>query len=95
VLVSVTPADATISRDGRDLGQPPLALHLADSETATLVLTHKGYKTKTVAVGSREPKQAFTLESAAPPARPGGRPAAASGPMGGIDDVGDPFTHKH
>jgi serine/threonine-protein kinase len=95
VLVSVTPADATISRDGRDLGQSPLALHLSDRETATLVISHKGYKTKTVLVGSGEPKQSFALESPGPAWKPpGGKPTGGPAPMG-IDDVGDPFTKKH
>jgi hypothetical protein len=96
ILVSVTPVDATIWRDGRDLGQPPLALHLAEGETATLVLSRKGYKTKTVAVGGGEPKQTFALEAAGPAWKPAaGKPGGGSPPMGNIDDVGDPFTKKH
>jgi serine/threonine protein kinase len=94
VLVSVVPADATISRDGHELGQPPLALHLSDGESATLVLTRKGYKTKTVSVGSGQPKQLFTLDNAVVGVKPSaGRPGPV--PAGGIDDVGDPFTRKH
>jgi PEGA domain len=90
--VSVVPADATISRGGRELGQPPLALHLADGEIASLQISRKGYKTKTVTVGSNESKVTFTLEPAAvpktaPPAKPAG------GDLG-IDDVGDPFAKK-
>jgi serine/threonine-protein kinase len=95
VLVSVTPADATISRDGRDLGQSPVALHLSDKETATLVVSRKGYKTRTVTFGAGEPKQSFVLESAAVPPKPGGvKPSGPAAPMGAIDDVGDPFTKR-
>ncbi len=96
ILVSVSPPDATISRDGRDLGQPPLALHLSDGETVTLLLSRKGYKPKTVTVGSGAPKQTFTLEAAGAAWKPvATKPSTGSSPMGGIDDVGDPFTKKH
>src|SRR5580658_7557537 len=96
VLVSVSPSDATISRDGRDLGQPPLALHLSDGETVTLVLFRKGYKPKTVTVGNGEPKQTFALEALGPTWKPTGtKPLSGSPSLGGIDDVGDPFTKKH
>ncbi len=92
VIVSVTPADATITRDGSDLGPAPLALHVADGETATLVLTHKGYRTKTVKVDGNAPRQILSLD---PVAGPAPRPAAnAATPAGGIDDVGDPFAKK-
>jgi eukaryotic-like serine/threonine-protein kinase len=93
ILVSVSPTDAMISRDGRELGQPPLALHLADGETATLLLTRKGYKTKSVKVGTDEPKQTFALEANGPVWKPTGAKPATE--MGGIDDVGDPFTKGH
>jgi tRNA A-37 threonylcarbamoyl transferase component Bud32 len=96
ILVSVSPPDATISRDGRDLGQPPLALHLLEGEAATLVLSRKGYKPKTVTVGSGEPKQTFALEATGTTWKPvSTKPSTGSSPMGGIDDVGDPFTKKH
>jgi eukaryotic-like serine/threonine-protein kinase len=90
VLVSVTPVDATLTRDGQDLGGAPAALHLADGETATLVVSRKGYKTKTVTVDGGDSKVAVTLEGAfgPPPRGPTARPAS------GIDDVGDPFAKK-
>jgi serine/threonine-protein kinase len=96
VLVSVMPPDATVTRDGQDLGQPPLALHLGETEVATLVLTRKGYKPRTVTVGPGEPKVTFTLEVAAATPRPAVRPATnTAAPAGGMVDVGDPFTrHK-
>jgi hypothetical protein len=92
VLVSVVPADANISRGGRELGQPPLALHLAEGETASLQIARKGYKTKMVTVGSNEPKVSFTLELVAAPKS--GQPARPAGGDLGIDDVGDPFAKK-
>jgi serine/threonine-protein kinase len=95
ILVSVNPQDATISRDGRELGQSPLALHLSDGETATLVLSRKGYKPKTVTVGAGEPKQMFSLDSLGGGKPATARPSPAPAPMGAIDDVGDPFTKRH
>jgi eukaryotic-like serine/threonine-protein kinase len=94
VIVSVVPADATLSRDGRELGGAPVALHLAEGEVATLVVTRKGYKTRTVAIGADEPKQTLVLEPVWSPApRPAKAPvqAPASSPPS-IDDVGDPFA---
>jgi tRNA A-37 threonylcarbamoyl transferase component Bud32 len=92
VLVSVTPADATLTRDGQDLGGAPAALHLADGETAALVISRKGYRTKTVMVDSGSAKVVVALDSAfgPPPRGPVGlRPSSAA-----IDDVGDPFAKK-
>jgi hypothetical protein len=95
VLISVTPADTTIERDGASLGQSPVAIHLAEGEQATLVLARKGYKTKTVSVNGGEPKVSFALESLAPsPPRPAAASPKAGPAAGGIDDVGDPFA-KH
>jgi eukaryotic-like serine/threonine-protein kinase len=98
VLVSVIPSDATLSREGRELGEPPVALHLADGDVATLVVTRKGYKTRTVAIGPDDPKQTVVLEpvyTLAPrPVKVPVQGAASSPPAGGssIDDVGDPFA---
>ncbi len=91
VLVSVSPNDATITRDGTDLGPSPLVLHMSDGESATLVLTRKGYKPKTVKVDGRAPRESLALDPVSGPARPASAPAAGGG---GIDDVGDPFAKK-
>jgi tRNA A-37 threonylcarbamoyl transferase component Bud32 len=91
VLVSVSPGDATITRDGTDVGPAPLVLHMADGESATLVLTRKGYKPKTAKIDSAVPRQSLTLD---PVSGPAPRPAAAPAAGGGIDDVGDPFAKK-
>jgi serine/threonine-protein kinase len=95
ILVSVVPADATLAQDGTELGQGPVALHLADGQAATLVVTRKGYKTKTVTIDASEPKQTITLEAAwASPNHPP-KPQTAPAPnSAGLDDVGDPFA-KH
>src|SRR5580658_5019506 len=95
VIVSATPGDATITRDGTDLGPLPVVLQLADGQAASLVITHKGYKPKTVKVTSADSRVAFQLDSMYGGAAPA-RPAAAAARGGGmaVDDVGDPFA-KH
>jgi hypothetical protein len=96
VLVSVFPGDATLTRDGKDLGGAPVALHLADGESATLVITHKGYKTKTITVDGGDAKVSVTLEGVfGPPPRAGAGGGGGKPGGGGIDDVGDPFAKKH
>jgi hypothetical protein len=95
VLVSVVPSDATLARDGNELGVGPVALHLADSEVATLVVTRKGYKTKTVGINASEAKQTITLEATWTSAIHSPKTQAPPAPKsGGLDDVGDPFA-KH
>jgi serine/threonine-protein kinase len=96
VLVSVVPADATITRDGQNLGTSPVALMLGDGEIASLVLTRKGYQTKTVPVDPSQPKVTLKMDRDFGPAPVGGggaakKPPAGGGGGGGIDDVGDPF----
>ncbi len=94
VLVSVIPPDSTITRDGHDLGGAPVAFELVDGATATVVVSHKGYKSKTVGLGVDDPKITITLDPlpTAGPHGGGGAPPPRHG--GGVDDVSDPFA-KH
>ena len=97
VIVSVTPGDAIITRDGTNLGPQPVVLHVADGESTSLAITRKGYKAKSVVIDGRESRVTFALESASGGQGGGAaKPAAAGGgaKFGGIDDVGDPFA-KH
>jgi eukaryotic-like serine/threonine-protein kinase len=99
ILISVVPSDATITQDGKTLGESPVALHLAPGEHAVLVVERRGFKTKEFTVASDPPKQTLTLEAigGALPAKPRHvdvKPAAPP-PPSGIDDVGDPFATKH
>jgi serine/threonine-protein kinase len=98
VLVSVVPPDATLTRDGKDLGGAPVALHLATGETARVVITRKGYKSKTITLDGNEPKMMVTLDSTSGSGRAvagsAKQPPAGGGSLGGIDDVGDPFAKK-
>jgi serine/threonine-protein kinase len=94
VVVGVSPGDATITRDGKNLGPQPIVLHLGDGEMASLVVTRKGYKSKTIAIDSGNPRATIALDSlyGAPSGK--GQPAGGGPKFGGIDDVGDPFA-KH
>jgi len=95
VLVSVVPDSATILRDGVDLGSSPVALSLADGETANLIVSRKGFVPKTIAVDGTQAKIGIKLDRDFGPAPPAGAGGAAKKPTGGggIDDVGDPFKH--
>lgn len=96
ILVSIVPSDATITQDGKPLGQSPVALHLVPGDRAVLVVERRGFKTREVTVTADAPKQAFTLEAigAPMPSKPRRVEAKPSQPSG-IDDVGDPFASKH
>jgi serine/threonine-protein kinase len=94
VIVAVVPMDATVTRDGQDLGAAPVLLHLGDGETARLVVTRRGYKAKTVSVDPAKPRLTVKLDRDFGAPSGGGGAAPARPPSGGIDDVGDPFA-KH
>jgi serine/threonine-protein kinase len=85
VIVSVAPADAVVARDGQSLGTQPIALHLAEGETAVITVSRRGYKTRTLTVDGSDPKVSVALEAAFGPAPAPRRP---------VDDVGDPFAKK-
>jgi serine/threonine-protein kinase len=95
VLVTVTPGDATLLREGKNLGPQPVVLHMADGETASLSISRKGYKPKNVVIDGRDARVSFSLDPEKAAASAPARPAAAGGgpKFGGVDDVGDPFAH--
>ncbi len=94
VIVAAVPTDATITRDGQDLGASPVLLHLGDGEKASLVIARSGYKSKTVSVDPAKPKLTVKLDRDFGSRPSGGGAGPARPPSGGIDDVGDPFA-KH
>ena len=96
VLVTVTPGDAILLRDGKNLGPQPVVLHMADGETASLSISRKGYKPKSVVIDGRDPRVSFSLDAEKVAGSAPAKPAAAGGgpTFGGIDHDGDPFA-KH
>jgi eukaryotic-like serine/threonine-protein kinase len=95
VLVSVIPPDATIMRDGSDLGGAPVALELAEGTGATLVVSRKGYKTKTVTIGADDSRLTVSLDAIPAIApRGGGVKHGGGGGGGAVLDDSDPFA-KH
>ena len=82
-----------IESGDQPVGGSPVAVHLVDGETATVVVSHKGYKTKSVTIDGGDAKVTVTLDSMfGPPPRGAGGGSKPAG--GGIDDVGDPFAKK-
>jgi serine/threonine-protein kinase len=93
VLLTVDPPDAHVSRDGTDLGELPIAVHLAAHEKATLVITRAGYKTKSVTVDGSDLRMLVRLERVAGAAKPRGA-APKSTTTSSIGDFQDPFLKK-
>jgi hypothetical protein len=108
ILVGVTPSDADIKRDGKDLGAPPLLLELADGEVANLTITRDGFDSKTVQVKATDGKQNVVLTKTVspfaqgrppvPPPNTGGQPPKPPGnnpftAPGSNTGSGDPFAH--
>jgi hypothetical protein len=95
VLVTVTPGDATLLRDGKNIGPQPVVLHLGDGETASLSITRKGYKPKSVVIDGRDPRVSFSLDPEKAAASAAAKPAAGGGgqKFGGVIDDSDPFAH--
>jgi serine/threonine protein kinase len=98
VLVGVIPNDATITRDGKEICPDlPCKVLVAEGEKASLAITRKGYKPKTVSIDSNDSTLNVTLESifaGGPAVKPNGGGAAKPPAGGGVSgDVGDPFVN--
>jgi serine/threonine-protein kinase len=67
ILVGVSPIDATIVREGKNLGKQPVELMLADDEVATLVISKDKFEQQTVQVKASDGSpQNFMLTATKP-----------------------------
>jgi serine/threonine-protein kinase len=97
ILLAVEPTDAKVTRDGNDLGGVPIALSLADGETATLVITRAGFKSQTITLDGTETRKLVKLvPAAAAPAKAktSTAPAQQQGAGTSVDGFQDPFLKK-
>jgi serine/threonine-protein kinase len=96
VVLSAEPSDAKITRDGLDLGPLPTSLHLKAGETATIEITHAGYKAQTLTLDGTTPRMVVKMERV--PVK-GGKPPAPARPAAQtsaptVGDFQDPFLKK-
>ncbi len=88
------PGDATITRDGKDLGAAPRRAAPRRRRDGELVVARKGYKPKTVIIDGSDSKMSFSLDRPTRLRRRTRPSPPGRLEVGGIDDVGDPFA-KH
>jgi hypothetical protein len=93
VFLAAEPSDAKVTRDGKDVGALPTALHLKSGESVALVVSRTGYKTQTITLDGSQPRMLVKLERAAGKPRPAAaRPAEPGAPA--VGDFQDPFLKK-
>jgi serine/threonine-protein kinase len=101
VLIGTDPTDARITRDGVDLGSPPVALQVPDGKTISITVTRLGFVSQTFSIDSSSPKQLVKL---VPNVKAAGNHGAHKNGGGSsttqtqapIDGFSDPFlTPKH
>ncbi len=61
VLIGTDPTDARITRDGVDLGSPPVALQVPQGQTINITVTRLGFASQTLSIDSSSPKQLVKL----------------------------------
>lgn len=61
VLIGTDPTDARITRDGADLGSPPVAIRVPDGQTIKITVTRLGFVSQTLSIDSSSPKQVVKL----------------------------------
>jgi tRNA A-37 threonylcarbamoyl transferase component Bud32 len=95
VSILPEPPDAILKRDGRELGAP--VLDIKPGEKVTLLVSHPGFKDKTIVVDASQPKIIIKLDRDGGAKPPGGnKPPANKPPTGStpgrIDGVSDPWS---
>jgi len=95
VLIGTDPVDAHVTKEGTDLGTPPVALEVPVDTPVTITVSRNGFVSQTIVVDSKSPKRLVKLvpNVKASTTKPRGTSGAQHG--GGIDDgFSDPFL-KH
>ncbi|MEO7109231.1 MAG: serine/threonine-protein kinase [Polyangiaceae bacterium] len=101
VLIGTDPTDARITRDGTDLGSPPVAVEVPQGQSINITVTRLGFVTQTLTIDASSPKQLVKLtpnvkastSHGGHPRNSGGSGSQAQAP---IDGFSDPFlTPKH
>ena len=93
VLIGTDPVDAHVTKDGTDLGTPPVGLQVPIDSPVTITVSRSGFVSQTILIDSRSPKRLVRLQPNVKAATT--KPHATSTPQHGIDDgFTDPFL-KH
>ena len=95
VLIGTDPVDAHVTKDGTDLGTPPVALQVPLDSPITITVSRSGFVSQTLTIDSKTPKRLVKLVPSvkATTTKPHATSTAQHG--GGIDDgFTDPFL-KH
>ena len=71
VMIATEPLDAQIWKDGKSLGQGPLAVEVPEGKNIELQIIREGYKNARVVLDGSEGPQSIKLERVASPVRPG------------------------
>jgi serine/threonine-protein kinase len=83
VMIATEPLDAQIWKDGKNLGQGPLAVEVPEGKNIELQIVREGYKNARVVLDGSEGPQSIKLERAAAairPSKPKPQPAPAPKP---------------
>ena len=100
VLIGTDPTDARITRDGVDLGSPPVGLQVPEGQTSNITVTRLGFVSQTLSIDSSSPKQLVKLAPNVKAASTHSHPKSGSNPgtqtQAPIDGFSDPFLNpKH
>jgi len=97
VLIGTDPSDARITRDGTDLGSPPVGLQITVGQSVSITVSRLGFVSQTLTIDSSSPKQLVKLTpnvKAAGSHPPHGRNNGNQTAPTSMDGFSDPFL-KH
>ncbi|MGH7283006.1 MAG: protein kinase domain-containing protein [Polyangiaceae bacterium] len=95
VLIGTDPLDAHVTKDGTDLGTPPVALEVPESSPVTITVSRSGFVPQTLEVDSKAPKRLVKLVPNVKAATTKSHSTSTQSHGTGIDDgFSDPFL-KH